>query len=77
MDLFKNRKENPRLVVREVFAGHSDPDRAAVVWSQSVANDRGLDPRKDQLRLIRELRKRDSSLSLTSATFMAEEASKS
>ncbi|UWX96559.1 hypothetical protein N2K95_12990 [Arthrobacter zhaoxinii] len=76
MNLFGNRAANPRLIVREIFASHPDPDQAAVAWSRSVAREAGLDLQKDQVRLIRELRKRDTSLDLACATFMVQEAAR-
>lgn len=75
MSLFR-RRENSRLVVRKLFAEHSNPDQAALLWTRSVADSNELNPATDQLRLIRELRKEDSSLNLEVATFLAEEAAK-
>lgn len=74
MNPFKRTQENPRLIVRELFSKHEDPDEADLSWSKSVAVQNGLDPERNQVRLIRELRKADPSLSLEVATFMAKEA---
>ncbi len=71
---FKRTQENPRLLVRELFAKYEDPDEAALLWSKSVAARSGLSPERDQVRLIRELRKADPSLDLATARFMAKEA---
>jgi len=70
------RPESPRLVVRELFREHEDPDQAAVSWTRTIAEKRELHPATDQLQLIRELRKADSGLSLEVATFMVQETAK-
>ena len=74
MSLFTDRHDNPRLIVREIFSDNDDPDRAAVEWVNGVARDKGLDPGKDQLVLIREVRRSDRSLGLEVATYLVQAA---
>ena len=61
---------NPRLTVRKLFEQASDPDLAAVEWARSVANEAGLAPDSDSVRVIRELRRADTGLDLKTATYI-------
>ena len=61
---------NPRLTVRKLVEQASDPDLAAVEWARSVANDAGLAPDADSVRVIRELRRADTALDLKTATYI-------
>ena len=63
---------NPRVEVTMIFADYEDPMAAAVEWAQSIATSRGIDPYKDQVVLIRELRSAEPSLSLKSAVYLAQ-----
>ena len=63
---------NPRVEVTMIFADCEDPMAAAVEWAQSIATSRGIDPSKDQVVFIRELRRAEPSLSLKSAVYLAQ-----
>lgn len=63
---------NPRVEVTTIFAGYEDPMAAAVEWAQIIATSRGIDPSKDQVVFIRELRRAEPSLSLKSAVYLAQ-----
>ena len=63
---------NPRVEVTMIFAGYEDPMAAAVEWAQSIATSRGIDPSKNQVVFIRELRRAEPSLSLKSAVYLAQ-----
>lgn len=62
---------NPRVEITMIFADCEDPMPAAVEWAQSIATSRGIDPSKDQVVFIRELRRAEPSLSLKSAVYLA------
>lgn len=63
---------NPRIEVTMIFADCKDPMAAAVKWAQSIATSEEIDPSKDQVVFIRELRRAEPSLSLKSAVYLAQ-----
>ena len=63
---------NPRVEVTMIFADSEDPMAAAVEWAQSIAASGKVDPSKDQVVFIRELRRAEPSLSLKSAVYLAQ-----
>ena len=63
---------NPRVEVTMIFADCEDPMATAVEWAQNIATSRGIDPSKDQVVFIRELRRAEPSLSLKSAVYLAQ-----
>ncbi|WLT09987.1 hypothetical protein [Bifidobacterium asteroides] len=64
--------KNPRVEVTKIFADYEHPMTAAVEWAQSIATSRGINPSKDQVVFIRELRREEPSLSLKSAVYLAQ-----
>ena len=71
MSLLFNNK-NPRDEVIGLFAQSADPMASAVEWAYSVSANAGLDPVKDQVQLIKELRLQEPSLDLKAARYLAE-----
>lgn len=63
---------NPRVEVTMIFADCEDPMATAVEWAQSIATSRGIDPSKDQVVFIHELRRAEPSLGLKSAVYLAQ-----
>ena len=49
---------------------------AAIDWARSVADKAGLDPAKDEVQLIRELRRTELNLDLKTATYLTEQTAK-
>ena len=64
--------KNPKSEVTQIFADCKDPMLAAVQWAQNIAASGGMDPIKDQLAFIRELRRAEPSLDLKSAVYLAQ-----
>lgn len=63
---------NPKDEVTKIFASCEDPMGAAVKWAQNIATSKEIDPNKDQIVFIRELRRAEPSLNLKSATYLAQ-----
>ena len=72
MGLFGSDK-NPRAELAVLFAKEDEPMEAAIDWARSVAD---LDPAKDEVQLIRELRRTELNLDLKTATYLAEQTAK-
>lgn len=68
--------KNPRTEVVNLFSQSENPISEAITWAKSVAQAEGLDPVKNQIQLIRELRRAEPSLDLKAATYLAEETAK-
>ena len=75
MGLFGSDK-NPRAELAVLFAKEDEPMEAAIDRARSVADKAGLDPAKDEVQLIRELRRTELNLDLKTATYLAEQTAK-
>lgn len=64
--------KNPKSEITKIFADSEDPMAAAVKWAQDIAASEKIDPSKNQVAFIRELRRAEPSLDLKSATYLAE-----
>lgn len=74
-DFFGSDK-NPRAELAVLFAKEDEPMEAAIDWARSVADKAGLDSAKDEVQLIRELRRTELNLDLKTATYLAEQTAK-
>ena len=68
--------KNPRAELAVLFAKADEPMEAAIDWARSVADKAGLNPAKDEVQLIRELRRTELNLDLKTATYLAEQTAK-
>ncbi|MDO5025509.1 MAG: hypothetical protein Q4E03_03200 [Trueperella sp.] len=68
--------KNPRTEIENLFAQSKNPMNQAITWAKSIAQAEGLDPVKNQIQLIRELRRAEPSLDLKAATYLATETAK-
>lgn len=75
MALFMNKK-NSQIELMELFAEFKDPMRAAIDWANSIAQQAGIDPERDQILLIREIRKANRAMNLKVATYLAGETAR-
>lgn len=63
--------KNPREEIAKIFATCGDPMDAAVKWAQNIAASQEINPNKDKIVFIRELRREEPSLDLKTATYLA------
>lgn len=63
--------KNPREEIAKIFANCGDPMDAAVKWAQNIAESQKINPNKDKIVFIRELRREEPSLDLKTATYLA------
>ncbi|KJY53293.1 hypothetical protein [Bifidobacterium coryneforme] len=63
--------KNPREEIAKIFANCGDPMDAAVKWAQNIAASQEINPNKDKIVFIRELRREEPSLDLKTATYLA------
>ena len=63
--------KNPREEIAKIFANCGDPMDAAVKWAQNIAASQEINPNKDKIVFIRELRRAEPSLDLKTATYLA------
>ena len=75
MGLFGSDK-NPRAELAVLFAKEDGPMEGALALARSVADKAGLEPAKDEVQLIRELRRTELNLDLKTATYLAEQTAK-
>ena len=62
---------NPREEIAKIFANCEDPMDTAVKWAQNIAASKEMNPNKDKIVFIRELRREEPSLDLKTATYLA------
>ena len=74
-DFFGSDK-NTRAELAVLFVKADEPMEAAIDWARSVADKAGLDPAKDEVQLIRELRRTELNPDLKTATYLAEQTAK-
>lgn len=67
---------NPKVEITAIFANYEDPMDAAVKWAQNIASSNEIDPNKDQVMFIRELRRAEPSLGLKAVTYLAQMAAR-
>lgn len=63
---------NPREEIAKIFANCEDPMGTAVKWAQNIAASKEMNPNKDKIVFIRELRREEPSLDLKTATYLAQ-----
>lgn len=62
---------NPKEEIAKIFANYEDPMDTAVKWAQNIAASKEMNPNKDKIVFIRELRREEPSLDLKTATYLA------
>ncbi|MFW0184634.1 hypothetical protein ACN083_03910 [Rothia sp. CCM 9418] len=65
--------KNPKVELINLFLDSDQPMDAALAWARNVAQRAGLDVKKNQVRLLREIRQADPSMDLKVATYLARE----
>ena len=72
--LFGDRK-NPIDDLRSIFYKTEDPVEAAMDWGREVLETRDINPTKNPMKAIKELREKEPALGLKSATYLVKKLS--